>query len=146
MDGAGADASRGADDQHLLPGCDAPGAQALQGGEPRDCDDGGLLEAQPGGLADQLVLPGGGVFGERAPGDAEHLIADLEPADIGTGRGDRDRHVQPGDAVFRPTEPEAQDPYQVRLAAHQMTRAPVEARRPHLHEDLADCEDGPFDL
>jgi hypothetical protein len=51
LDGVGADASRGADDQHLLPGCDAPGAQALQGGQPGQRDDGGLPEAQPGGNA-----------------------------------------------------------------------------------------------
>src|SRR5262249_58670077 len=33
LHGIGADASRGTDDQNVLPGCDAPGAQALQGGE-----------------------------------------------------------------------------------------------------------------
>ena len=48
----------------FCPAWNAPGAQALQGGQPGDRDDGGLLEAQPGGLADQFVLSRGGVFGE----------------------------------------------------------------------------------
>ena len=130
----------------FCPRCDAPGVQAFDGGKPGDRDHGGLLEAQRGGLAHQFVLSRRGVLSERTPGDAKHLIADLEPADIGAGRGDRARHVQPGDAAFRPPEPEAQDPYQVRLAAHQMTRAPVDARRSHPHEDLAGCDNGPFDL
>src|SRR5690242_1561973 len=64
LHGVAADTPRGADDQNLLPGCDAPGAQALQGGEPGDRDDRGLLGAQPGGLADQFVLSRSGVFGE----------------------------------------------------------------------------------
>jgi hypothetical protein len=54
LHGVAADAARGADDQDLLPSPDSPGAQALQGGEPGDRDDRGLLEAQPGGLADQV--------------------------------------------------------------------------------------------
>jgi len=146
LHGVGADAPRGTDDQNLLPGCDAPGVQAFDGGEPGDRDHGGLLEAQPGGLAHQFVRSRGGVFGERAAGDAKHLIAGPEPADVGAGRGDRARHVQPGDTLLRPPEPEAQDPHQVRLATHQMTRAPVHARRPHPHENLADRDNGLVDL
>ena len=64
LHGVGADAARGTDDQDLPPGCDPPGVQAFDSSKPRDRDDGGLLEAQPGGLAHQFVLLRGGVFGE----------------------------------------------------------------------------------
>jgi hypothetical protein len=44
LHGIGADASRGADDQNLLSGLDAPGvAQALDGGEPGNRHRAGLL-------------------------------------------------------------------------------------------------------
>ena len=98
------------------------------------------------GLRTSLSSPRGGVFGEGAAGDAEHLVAGPEPGHAGAGRGDRARHVQPGDAVLRPAEPEAQDPHQVRLARHQMPRAPVHPGRPDLHEDLAGCDHGLVDL
>ena len=69
LDGVGADASRCADDQHLLSCLDAPGvAQALDGGERGDRDDRGLLEAEPGRLVGELVLAGSRVLGERALG------------------------------------------------------------------------------
>src|SRR5205814_6402326 len=39
----GSDASGGPDDQHLLARLDAPGLQTLDGGQPGDCYDRGLL-------------------------------------------------------------------------------------------------------
>ena len=130
----------------FCPAAMRPGVQALEGGEPRHRDDGGLLEAQPGGLANQFVLSRSGVFGERTPGDAEHLVTDLEPGDIGTDRSDRARHVQPRDVVLRPPKPEAQDPHQIWLPPHQMTCAPVHASRAHVHKDLVGCHNGLLDL
>ena len=114
----------------------APSAQALQGGEPGNRDGRGLLEAEPGRFVRQLAGPGGGVFGEGAAGDAEHLLTGPEPGDAGAGRHDRARHVQPGHGVLRPTQAKAQQPHEVGLAGHQMPGAPVHPGRPYLHQDL----------
>jgi hypothetical protein len=47
LDGVGADTSRRADDQDLLPRLDAAGiAETLDGRAPGDRDDGGVLEAE----------------------------------------------------------------------------------------------------
>ena len=147
LDGVAADASGRTNDQDLLPWLDAPGvAQALKGGEPGHRDGGSLLEAQRGRLADQRAFPRGGVLGERAAGDTEHLVPGGES---GHGRADRDnraRHVQSGHAVPRPAEPEAQQPHQIRLARHHMPGAPVHPGRPDLDEDLVVADAGPGHL
>ena len=61
------------------PRCDAPGAQALQGGEPGDRDDRGLLEAQPGGLADQFVLSRSGDRPGNAMGKPKSAVSGPGP-------------------------------------------------------------------
>jgi hypothetical protein len=101
LHGVGADAAGRAGDQHVLSWLEAPGVtQALQGGQPGDRDDRGLAEGEAGRFAGELVLAGARVLGERTLADAEHLLADREPGDIGAGRHDRAGHVQAGHRVL----------------------------------------------
>jgi hypothetical protein len=95
---------------------------------------------------DELVLSGGRVLGERAPGNAEHLVAGLEPGHLGADRHDRAGHVQPGDALLGTTEPEADDSHQVGPARHLVPGAPVHTGPAHLHQDLVGGDVGPVDL
>jgi len=137
LHGVAADAAGGADYQHLLPGLDPPGvAQALQGREPGHREDGRLLEAERGRLADQLGLRCGGVLGERSAADSEHLVACREPGYLRPGGHDHAGHVHPGHLGLRPAEPEAKYPHKVRLAGHQVPCAAVDPGRPDAHEDL----------
>src|SRR6266511_6104220 len=113
---AGSDASGGPDNQHLLARLDVPGLQTLNGGQPGDCNDCSLLEADSGWFVDELVLSGGRVLGEGPPSDAEHLVARPEPGHAGSHLDDRASDVQPWDALLRTAEAEADDPHQVGLA------------------------------
>ena len=60
----------------------------------------GLFEAEVGGLDGQLVLVGGGVFGERALGDAEDLVADGEAGHVPADGDDRPATSSPAIGCF----------------------------------------------
>ena len=75
LHGVGADTTRGADDQHLLPGLQAAESESAQRGHPGDRHGSGLLEGELRRLERQLVLACGRELGERALADAEHLVA-----------------------------------------------------------------------
>jgi hypothetical protein len=80
----------------------------------------------------KFVLSRGGVLGERAATDAEHLVAGLEPGHVGADRNDRAGHVQSGDWVLRTTQAKAHDPHQVRLARHDVPGAAIHPGGTHL--------------
>ena len=113
-----------------------PDAQGLQGGEPGDGHDRGLLEGHRRRLGDELVLTCGRIFGERAPADPEHLVAGEEPRDLGADVDHGARHIQARDGLLRTTKAEPDDAHEVGLARHEVPGAAIHACRPHLHEDL----------
>jgi hypothetical protein len=126
------------DDQHLLPGLHLPlVAECLEGGEAGGGDSRRLLEAEVRGLGRDLVLPSGGVLGEGAGGDAEHLIAGLEPRDILADLLDATCRINAPDPGLGPAEPEAQDAEQVRQTRHDVPVADVRTRRVNAEQHLA---------
>jgi hypothetical protein len=130
----------------VLSWLEAPGVtQALQGGQAGDRDDSGLAEGEAGRLAGELVRAGARVLGERTVADAEYLLADREPGDIGAGRHDRAGHIESGHRVLGGAQARGQAD-QVRLARHQVPGAPVEPGGVDPEEDLAVTGDWPADL
>ena len=81
LHGIAADAAGGADDQNLLPAWMCPASRRpWMAASPETATAAACSKLRPGRLTGELVLPRGGVFGEGAAGDAEHLVADPEPA------------------------------------------------------------------
>ena len=129
------------------PGRTRPASRsAWRAVSPRDPDDGCLIEGHARGLARELVLAGGRVLREGASADAEHLIADLEPAHIRAGRHDRARDVESGNRVLGPAQAEPHEANQIRLARHQVPRTAVEPGSGYPNEDLVVPHRGPVDL
>jgi hypothetical protein len=146
LHGERADAARCAGDQHVLAWPEAPGvAQALQGGQPGDRHGGGLGDGEAGRLAGELVRAGARVLGERTVADAEHLLADREPGDIGADGRDRAGHVEPGHGVSGGAQARDQAD-QVRLARHEVPGTPVQSGGVDPEEDLAVTGGWPADL
>jgi hypothetical protein len=91
-------------DQHLLSGPDLRAInQTFPRGDENQRQRGGFAVAESGRLAGNQAGVDGGKFGERAlhaadaAGHAEHVIADLEPADIRSGSFDGAGHVDAED-------------------------------------------------
>ena len=99
----------------------------------RDCR---LREAQVGRLGHQLVLVGGCVLGQRAVGDAEHLVARGESGDVGADGHDAAGNVEAGDAVLRFGESKAGEADQVRGAGHEMAGTAIDSCGNDFDEDL----------
>src|SRR5690349_5789533 len=129
----------------FCPAAMRPARRPCRAASPETATTAACSGLSPAGLRTSLSSRAA-AYSANEPADAEHLVADLEPADVAADRGDGARHVQTGDAALRPAEPETQDSHQVRLAPHQMTRAPVHASRVHLHKDLIGGDDGLVDL
>ena len=89
------------------------------------------------GLGAILSVPSGGVLGEGAGGDAEHLIARLEPRDILADLLDATRRIDAPDPGLGPAEPEAQDAEQVRQTRHDVPVADVCTRRVNAEQHVA---------
>lgn len=100
LDGVGADAAGGADDQDGLAGRHAGGVQGTQRCESGDGHGRCLLVAQARGLVGELVLLCEGVLRERAAGDAEDLVADAETGHVGADRDDGAGDVLVGHGFF----------------------------------------------
>ena len=146
LDGEAADTAGGADDQDSLTRSSATDvAQRLERGDAGHSCDCRLLEAQIGRLGHQLVLVGGRVLGQRAVGDAEHLVARGEPGDVGSDGHDAAGNVETGDPVLRFGEPVTGEADQVRGAGHEVAGATVDSCGHDFDEHLVGlrCRVGP---
>lgn len=110
----------------------------LEGGEPRDGDGRGLLEAEVGWLGRELVLWRAGVLGEGAVAPAEHLVTRLEPGHLAADRlhTPGDVHAQNGGLGFPQPEGWDNDADQIGQAGHDMPVAPMQASRLDPHQYL----------
>ena len=136
LDGIGADAARGAVDQHLLALLQAARIpEAVERGKCRRRDGGGFLERQVGRHREDGLLRRLGVFGGRTDAGPEDQVTGLEPGDSLTDGGDLAGHVEPRHAVARASETRRQTD-QERRALDGEDVADVETRRPDPHEDL----------
>ncbi len=104
--GEGANASRGADDEHLLTGLDPPVvAHSLQRGERRDRNGSSLLEGEIHRLGCELAGPDADVLRERAVADAVHLVALRETSHVVADGFDRSGEAPPRVGVLPLAEP-----------------------------------------
>jgi hypothetical protein len=110
----------------------------LEGGEPRDGHDRGLLEAEVCRLGREVVLASAGVLGEGAVAPAEHLITGPEPGHLGADRLDApgDVHAQHGDLGLAQPQRRHNDADQVRQAGHDVPVAPMQAGRVDLYQHV----------
>jgi hypothetical protein len=78
--------------------------------------------------------------------DAEHLVAGPEAAHVLADRLHDPGHIHARDGVLRCAESVSEEAKQVRHALHEVPHAPIHARRPDSHENLAVSDLGPFDV
>ena len=111
LDGVRADPAAGPVDEHPLAGLHlAHVPDPAQGRRRRHGDRGRLLEGQARRLGHHLVCRGARVLGERAPEEAEHLVAGLQPAHVRADRLHHARRVDPGHPGLRLGQPHAHEP------------------------------------
>ena len=143
----GADAARGAVDQHLVTRLEpARVAQSLQrgGGGDRDCSR--LLDADIGRPECHCaVLLRDYVLRERAGATAENLVARLEPRDVAAHCFDGARVVHAEPNVLRLAQSGA-EPHQVGRAAHVVPVERVDRRRVHADEQFVVAGHGFLDV
>jgi hypothetical protein len=104
---------------------------------------------EPGSRLDPSVIAQslqGGQPGEGALADAEHLVTRFDPTYILADRLHDPREVHAGDGDLGCTESVSEEAKQVRHALHEVPHAPIHARRPDSHENLAVSDLGPFDV
>jgi hypothetical protein len=113
-------------------------AKRLEGGEPRDGDGRGLLEAEIRRLEGKVVRWRAGVFGEGALAPSEHLVTGPESGHVLADRlhGPGDVHAQGGDLGLAQPEGWDNDADQVRQAGHDVPVAPMQASRLDLQQHL----------
>ncbi len=97
---------------------------------------GRLLEGGRARLEGELVLFGGGVLGERSAGDAEHVVAGGEAADVGSDGDHAAGDVEALDRLLRLRQSEPGEPDQVGGAGHQVPHASIDAGRAYVDQDL----------
>ena len=132
LDGEGAHPAAGPVDEHPLAGLHlAHVADPAQGRRRRDGDRGRLLEGQARRLRHHHVRRGARVLGERAPEEAEHLVARLQPAHVRADRLHHARRVDPGHAGLRLGQPHAHEPRDERVASQDVPVGRVERGRVH---------------
>ena len=93
----------------------------------------------------QLVLAGDGVLGERAPGDAEDVVADAEAGDVRADGNDGASDVLSEDGVLRCADPETQA-QEVGLSGHEVQGASAEGGGVDLDQYFAGSGGGLVDV
>jgi hypothetical protein len=133
-------ASRRADDQHLLPRLNLPHvAQSLERGGAGGGNGRRLLEGEVRRLGRNLVRSSGRVLGEGAVAGAEHLIARLEPRHILADRLDATCDILAPNADFGTAEPRGHAD-QVGKARHDVPVPDEYARRLNAEQHVATAD------
>ena len=141
-----ADPTCRADHQHTLSGLHLPDvSDRLESREARDRERRGLLEAEAGGLRDQLVPSGDRELCEGAFGDAHHLVAGLEARDRPADGLDGPRDVPAPHAAPDLAEPGHQA-HEIRQSRHQVPHVRAAARGVHPDEHLVLSDHGICDV
>jgi len=147
LHGEAAHASRGADDQHLLPGSElSVVADGLERGEPGDRYGSRLREGEVRRLQGELVGAHPRVLCERAAADAVHLVAGADVGHLGADGLDRSGQAAAGVGTLWATQAESCEPDRIGQAGHHVPGAPVHAGGLYAHQNLVGPDRGPVDL
>ena len=115
-----------------------------QGCRPRHRDRRRLPEGQAHRLGYHLVCLRARVLGERAPAEAEHLVAGPQSAHVRAGCLHASGRVDPGHPGLRLGQPHfPHEPPDERVASHDVPVVRVERGGVHPHQYVAGADPGP---
>ena len=147
LDGVRAHPAAGPVDEHPLTGRHlAHVADPAQGRRRRYGDRGRLLEGKARRLGHHHVRRGARVLRERAPAEAEHLLADPQPAHVRADRLHHTRRVDPGHPGLRLGQPHAHQPRDERVSPQDMPVGRVERGGVHPNQHVIGPGLGPASI
>jgi hypothetical protein len=147
LDGVRAHPAAGPVDEHPLTGLHlAHLADPTQRRRRRDGDRGRLLEGKARRLRHHQVRSGARVLRERAPAEAEHLVAVPQPAHVRPGRRHHARRVHPGHPGLRLGQPHAHEPRDQRVSSQDVPVGGVERGGAHPNQHVVGPHLGQADV